>query len=135
MYLWIKIKNNIKYIRWQPKQKFHYLEQEIWSDLGGAIVVGGIVLIKKHHDDHNLPSLHDNYNSSNPNNKGPNGDPNDTFYTHIIIAKSRKDTLEKTRKSGYGNKPVGYGEHFHMRKICEKKDFKYESTHFTWNNK
>ena len=103
-----------------------------WA-VGGALVVGGILFAKKHHNDHNLPPLHDNHNRGNPNNKGPNGDPKDPFYIHKIFAKSRKDAFERAKKAGFGNRPINHGDHFHIRKIRGMQDYKFGSSHFYWN--
>ena len=99
---------------------------------GGAIVLGGLLLAKKHHDDHNLPPLHDNRNHGNPNNRGPNGDPEHPFYEHFILAKSRKDALERARRAGFGNRPIDHGDHFHARKIRQMIEYKFGNAHFKW---
>ena len=98
---------------------------------GGAVILGTILFAKKHHDDHNLPPLHDNRNHGNPNNKGPNG-PKNPFYEHFILAKSRKDALERARRAGFGNRPIDHGDHFHVRKVRQMIDHKFGNAHYKW---
>ena len=99
---------------------------------GGSFILGGILLAKKHHDDHNLPKLHDNGNHGNPNNKDPNGNPINPYYYHTIMARSRKDAMERARRAGFGTRPILDGDHFHVGKFRGGKLFKFGNTHFKW---
>ena len=105
-----------------------------WA-IGGAILLGGIFLAKKHNDDHNLPHLHDNHNHGNPNNRGPNGDPIHPYYYHMIMAKSKKDAFNRALRDGFGAKPLLDGNHFHLTKFRGGVKHKFGNCHYFWKIK
>ena len=105
-----------------------------WA-LGGIITIGAIVLAKnnkKKNEDRNIPHLPDNHNGGNPNNRGPNGDPEHPFFYHGIRCKSRKEAYERALKDGFGTRPVFHKGHFHPAKFRGGQRFKFGNAHYFW---
>ena len=101
-----------------------------WA-IGGGILLGTIFLAKKHHDDNNRGTIHDNHNKGNPNNRGPNG-PEHPFYYHNVWGKSKKDAYERALRDGHGVRPIPDGNHFHRGIMRGGNIFKFGNAHYRW---
>ena len=72
------------------------------------------------------------FNLDNPNNRGPNGDPQFPYYYNEVKGKSRKDTFNRALNNSYGNQPINHGNHFHASRMRGGQLFKFGNTHYTW---
>ena len=102
-----------------------------WA-VGGAVAVGVLLFAAANNNNNNNGSIHDNHNGGNPNNRGPNGDPQFPFYYHEVRGRSRKDAYNRALNDSYGNQPINHGNHFHASRMRGGQLFKFGNTHYTW---